>query len=118
MKRMKMNKKRLAHKKKSPNLRKRFFRTIKSCKKWVDPLKSPKNTTQFLIENNSTPFFDEDEEDFELAYIPNPVLLFKGTENSQDEDSLNIKKMSSLSTRAESFPLEEQNLIVEPNYLY
>ena len=77
-------------------------------------MESPHNTTQFLIENNSTPFFNEDDDDdFEPKFIPNPLTLLKVSEDSLEENSLFLKKITSLSTQAESFPLDEQHLSFE-----
>ena len=118
MKRMLNRKKRPSVARKGLNPRKRFFRTIKSCKKSIIQIESPYNTTQFLIENNSTPFFNENEEDDDFDYVPNPLHMIKECEDIQEENSMNIRKISSLSTQPESFPLEEQHLSFETSYLF
>ena len=78
-------------------------------------MESPRNTSQYLIENNSTPFFDEDD-DFD--YVPNPLILMKQTEDVQEDNLLGVRKISSLSTQPDSFPIEEQHLSFEPAYLF
>ena len=77
-------------------------------------MESPRNTSQYLIENNSSPFFDEDD-DFD--YVPNTLILMKQTEDVQEDNSLDVRKISSLSTQPDSFPLEEQHLSFETAYL-
>ena len=117
MKRMLNHKKRPSVKKKSLNSHKRYFRTIKSSKKSIQKIESPRNTSEYLIKNSSSPFFDDDE-DFEPDYITNPLLSMKETENWHDENALDIRKISSLSTQAESFPFEDQHLDLEQPYLF
>ena len=118
MKRMLNRKKRPSVARKGLNPRKRFFRTIKSCKRSIIQIESPRNTSQFLIENNSTPFFNENEEDDDFDYVPNPLHMIKECEDIQEENSMDIRKISSLSTQPESFPLEEQHLSFESSYLF
>ena len=118
MKRMLNRKKRPSVSRKGLNPRKRFFRTIKSCKKPIIQIESPHNTTQYLIQNNSTPFFDENEDEDDYDFTPNPLLLIKENEDIREENSLTIRKISSLSTQPESFPLDEQHLSFEPSYLF
>ena len=115
MKRMLYRKKRPSVPRKSLNSHKRYFRTIKSFKKTIIQMESPRNTSQYLIENNSTPFFDEDD-DFD--YVPNPLILMKQTEDVQEDNLLGVRKISSLSTQPDSFPIEEQHLSFEPAYLF
>ena len=118
MKRMLNRKKRPSVSRKGLNPRKIFFRTIKRRKKSTIQIESPRNTSQYLIENNSTPFFDENEDEDDCDFTPNPLLLLKEAENTQDENSLTFKKISSLSTQPESFPLDEQNISFEKSYLF
>ena len=35
----------------------------------------PHNTSQFLISNNSTPFYPEEEDDLDLSFAPTPLNL-------------------------------------------
>ena len=118
MKRMLNRKKRPIVQRKGLNPRKRFFRTIKSCKKPIIQIESPRNTSQYLIENNSTPFFDENEDDDDCDFTPNPLLLLKEAEDMQEENSLTFRKVSSLSTQPESFPLDDQHINFEQSYLF
>lgn len=37
---------------------------------------SPHNTSQFLISNNSTPFYPEEEDDLDINFTPTPLNLF------------------------------------------
>ena len=118
MKRMLNQKKRPSVQKKGLKSHRRFFRTIRTSQKKTLRIESPHNTSQFLIENNSTPFFVENEEEDEIDCYPNPVLLLKEADNMQEEISLNLRKISSYSTQPDSFPLEEQNLHFESSYLF
>ncbi len=118
MKRMLNRKKRPTAQRKGLNPRKRFFRTIKSCKKSIIQIESPRNTSQYLIENNSTPFFDENEDEDDCDFTPNPLPLLKEAEDMQEENSLTFRKISSLSTQPESFPLDDQHINFEQSYLF
>ena len=78
---------------------KKFYITHYSFKK-IPQIFSPHNTTQYLIENNSSPFyFDENEEDdFDLNLNLNPLLsLDSGNAifNSCDQDGLESKNLYS-----------------------
>ena len=117
MKRMLNQKRRPPSQKKGLKSHRRFFRTIRNSQKKTLRIESPYNTTQFLIENNSTPFFIDNDEDNEIDYIPNPLLLLKETEATQEENSLNLRKISSYSTQPDSFPLEDQ-IRFEQSYLF
>ena len=88
MKRMFNRKKRPSNRKKGLNKVKRIFKTIK--KKRIE-IESPYNSSQFLIENGSSPFYDEDDEDMDISFIPNPLLLLKQCENLKIGTELNIK---------------------------
>ena len=37
---------------------------------------SPHNTSQYLISNNSTPFYPEEEDDLDISFTPTPLNLF------------------------------------------
>ena len=67
---------------------------------------SPYNSSQFLIDNGSTPFFDEEEEeeenDLDIGYIPNAIVLLKENGDYKDENSINSRKNSSFSTQNKS----------------
>ena len=117
MKRMLNQKRRPPSQKKGLKSHRRFFRTIRNTQKKTLRIESPYNTTQFLIENNSTPFFIDNDEDNEIDYIPNPLLLLKETEAMQEENLLNLRKISSYSTQPDSFPLEDQ-IPFEQSYLF
>ena len=118
MKRMLNRKKRPTVPRKGLNPRKRFFKTIKSYKKPIIQIESPRNTSQYLIENNSTPFFDENEDEEDCDFTPNPLLLLKEAEDMQEENSLTFRKISSLSTQPESFPMDDQHMSFEQSYLF
>ncbi len=67
----------------------------------MTPLNSPFNSTQFLIENGSAPFFDE-EDDNDIDFTPNKILLLEENEASANEDTVNSRKNSSFSTQYKS----------------
>ena len=116
--------KRMLHKKRRPSTlkkglkpRRRYFKTIPTQKKEkkLIQVNAPYNSNQYLIENNSSPFFDENEEEIDSNYVPSSLYLIKEAENLIEESDLDIKKISSLSTQVDSFPLE-QHLEIEPPY--
>ena len=106
MKRMLTHRKRPSLSKKGLKTHKRFFRTIKSQQKSNIQIESPYNSSQFLIENSSSPFYDENEDDIDQDFIPNPLYQIKETEDLFDEDSISLRKFASSATRGESFNLD------------
>ncbi len=76
---------------------------MKVRKQELIPINSPYNSSQFLIDNSSTPFFDEEEEnDLDIGYIPNAIVLLKENGDYKDENSINSRKNSSFSTQNKS----------------
>ena len=76
---------------------------MKVRKQELIQINSPYNSSQFLIDNGSTPFFDEEEEnDLDLGYIPNAIVLLKENGDYKDENSINSRKNSSFSTQNKS----------------
>ena len=51
----------------------RIFKRIKTHKKNLMEIVTPHNTSQYLIENNSTPFYADD--DLDADFIPIHLLL-------------------------------------------
>ena len=100
--------KRPSHPKKGLKKPKRYFRTIKSQKKFDFRIKSPYNSSHFLIENSSSPFFEDEEDDIGVNYVLNPLFTIKETEELFEEDSMNLMKYPSSSTRGESFSAEKE----------
>ena len=98
MKRMFNRKKRPSNRKKGLNKVKRIFKTIK--KKRIE-IESPYNSSQFLIENGSSPFYDEDDEDMDISFIPNPLISLKEYEDLKICSELDIRNFSSNSTQSE-----------------
>ena len=98
MKRMLNRKKRPSNRKKGLNKVKRIFKTIK--KKRIE-IESPYNSSQFLIENGSSPFYDEDDEDMDISFIPNPLICLKEYEDLKICSELDIRHFSSNSTQSE-----------------
>ena len=106
MKRMLTLKKRRSNKKKRLNPHRRFFKTIKKQqKKWIQ-MDSPYNSSQYLIENDSSPF---EEDDFEDNFSPNPIILSKENIFYDEENSIECRKMSSFSTQGGSMIIEPRN---------
>ena len=56
---------------------------------------------QFLIENGSSPFYDEDDEDMDISFIPNPLICLKEYEDLKICSELDIRHFSSNSTQSE-----------------
>ena len=98
MKRMFNRKKRPSNRKKGLNKVKRIFKTIK--KKRIE-IESPYNSSQFLIENGSSPFYDEEDDDIDISYIPNPLICLKENEDIKICSELDIRHFSSNSTQSE-----------------
>ena len=98
MKRMFNRKKRPSNRKKGLNKVKRIFKTIK--KKRIE-IESPYNSSQFLIENGSSPFYDEEDDDIDISYIPNPLICLKENEDLKICSELDIRHFSSNSTQSE-----------------
>ena len=108
MKRMNAQRKRPPHSKKGLKKPRRFFRTIKSQKKFDFRIESPYNSSQFLIENSSSPFFEDEEDDIGVDYTCNPLITIKETEELYEEDSMSLMKFPSATTRNESFNAEKE----------
>jgi len=108
MKRTLAHRKRPSLSKKGLKIHKRFFRTIRSQQKSNIRIESPYNSSHYLIENSSTPFCEEYDDDIDQEFIPNPICQIKETEDLFDEDSMSLRKFASSSTRGESFNLETQ----------
>ena len=70
---------------------------MKVRKQELIQINSPYNSSQFLIDNSSTPFFDEEEEnDLDIGYIPNAIVLLKENGDYKEENSINSRKNSNL----------------------
>ena len=117
MKRMLNRKRRPSTQKKGLKSNRRYLRTIKNQKKDYTPPSAPYNTSQYLIENNSSPFFDESDDDIDADFVPSSLILIKESENLIDDTALDLKKISSFSTQGESFSLEQQLEVEPPCYL-
>ena len=98
MKRILNRKKRPSTRKKVLNKVKRIFKTIK--KKRIE-IESPYNSSQFLIENGSSPFYDEDDDDIDISFIPNPLIFLKENENFKICNELDIRNFSSVTTQSD-----------------
>ena len=103
MKRMLNIKRRLSSKKKSLKPNRRIFKRIQNKQKKYQIIDSPYNSSQFLIENNSSPFEDDDSED---SYEPKPIILANEFLLCDDEYSKDFRKMSSFSTQNESIIMD------------
>ena len=73
---------------------------------------SPHNTSQFLISNNSTPFYPEEEDDLDISFAPTPLNLlidpytdmFKfGNENMEIKNSNNELELASTAAQSQDF---------------
>ena len=58
---------------KSPSKKKFLIKS--NSQNTLDLVLSPHNTSQFLISNNSTPFYPEEEDDLDLSFVPTPLNL-------------------------------------------
>ena len=73
---------------------------------------SPHNTSQFLISNNSTPFYPEEEDDLDIDFIPTPLnlsidpytdIIKIGTENMELKNSNNELELASTAAQSQDF---------------
>lgn len=62
--------------KKIKSLPKKKFLIKSSLQNTQELFLSPHNTSQFLISNNSTPFYPEEEDDLDINFSPTPMNLF------------------------------------------
>ena len=100
MKRMLHPKKRPSTQKRGLNPLRRIFKSIKRKRNFIQ-IESPHNTSQFLIENGSTPFYEEEDDDMDIDFSPNSLMFFKNIENPIDENTLNLRNITSSSTQSE-----------------
>ena len=101
MKRMLKRKERPASHKNGLTQKRRFFKRIKNSKKRNNQINAPHNTSQFLIENNSSPFYED--EDTDTDFIPNSLIILDDSEEIFNEIQ---RKTSSESTIGESFGID------------
>ena len=104
MKRIIKSKERPTASKKGLTQKRRFFKTVKRTKKKFMQTKTPHNTSQYLIENNSSPFYEND--DIDADFIPSSLIILEDSEELFDEDSIYQKRVSSDSTHGESIGLD------------
>ena len=101
MKRIIRLKERPAVPKKGLTQKRRFLKRIKKQKKKYSQIDAPHNTSQYLMENNSSPFY-EDDEDLNVDIIPSSLIIIDDSEDFMDDDSIYPKRLSSTSTQGES----------------
>ena len=90
------------HKKGLTQKRRLFKRIKKYSKKRSNQIDAPHNTSEYLIENNSSPFY----EDKDVDLIPSSLIILDDSEELFDEDSILQRKISSTSTLGESIGIE------------
>ena len=89
--------------KKGLKQKRRFLKSIKFCaKKRFKQIKAPHNTSEYLIENNSSPFYEDEDVDF----IPSSLIIIDDSEELFDEDLTLQRKISSTSTLGESIGID------------
>ena len=85
---------------------------IKSTLQNTQEILSPHNTSQYLISNNSTPFYPEEEDDLDISFAPTPLNLlidpytdmFKfGNENMEIKNSNNELELASTAAQSQDF---------------
>ena len=65
-------------------------------------MKAPHNTSEYLIENNSSPFYEDENADL----IPSSLIILEDSEELFDDDSILQRKISSTSTLGESIGID------------
>ena len=76
--------------------KRRCFRRIKNSHKKHNPINAPHNTSQFLIENNSSPFYEDN--DIKMDLIPSSLIILDDSEQSLDDNLIYQSKNSSTTT--------------------
>ena len=85
--------------------KRRFFKRIKQWKKKYYQINAPHNTSEYLIENNSSPFY-EDDDDINVDFIHSSLIILNDTEDFLDDVSIYQRKFSSASTQLESIKID------------
>ena len=103
MKKLLQRKERPAMNKTGLAKKRRYFKRIKKySKKRYKKISSPHNTSEYLIENNSSPFYEDEDVDF----MPSSLIILDDSEELFDDDSLLQRKISSASTLGESIGID------------
>ena len=103
MKRMLQRKERPAMHKTGLTQKRRYSKRInKYFKKRYKQISAPHNTSEYLIENNSSPFYEDEDVDF----MPSSLIIIDDSEELFDEDSNLQRKISSTSTLGESIGID------------
>ena len=104
MKRMLKSRERPTMPKKGLTQRRRLFKRIKnSPQKRYYPINAPHNTSDYLIENNSSPFYEDDDD---INFIPSSLIILEDSEELFDDEPIFERKISSASTHAESIGID------------
>ena len=104
MKRMLKRRERPAARKNGLTQKRRYFRRIKNVKEKFIQITTPHNTSQYLIENNSSPFYEDD--DIDADFIPSSIIILEDSEELLEDDSNYQRKTSSASTLGESIGMD------------
>ena len=103
MKRILKGRRRPATQKNGLTQKRKLFKRIKNCsKKRTNPINAPHNTSDYLIENNSSPFYEDDD----IEILPSFLIILENSEELLDEDSIYQRKISSTSTFSESIGID------------
>ena len=95
---------------KSPSKKKFLIKS--NSQNTQDLFLSPHNTSQFLISNNSTPFYPEEEDDLDLSFVPTPLNLLIdpytdiikiGSENMEIKNINNELELASTAAQSQDF---------------
>ena len=103
MKRMLKSRRRPSTQKNGLTPKRRWFKRIKNCsKKRFYPINAPHNTSDYLIKNNSSPFYEDDD----IEIIPSSLIILEDSEELFDEDSNYQRKISSAFTQGETIGID------------
>ena len=103
MKRMLQRKERPAMHKTGLTQKRRYSKRInKYFKKRYKQISAPHNTSEYLMENNSSPFYEDEDADL----IPTSLIILEDSEELFDDDSIFQSKNSSTSTLGESIGID------------
>lgn len=110
----------------SPKIKRRRickkFRLNKYTSNYIPQIFSPHNTTEYLIEKHSSPFYfdDDEDDDFDLDLNLNPILSLDSSNtifSSMSQEGLDLKNMISdneiASTAAQSQVIPNYKLCIE-----
>ena len=99
--------------------KRRFLKGIKKAKRDYAQINAPHNTSEYLMRNNSSPFYeDEDDDDMSLCCFPNSLKIRDDSEDILNDDTLSMKKLASISTQGETAVKIESTIVKQTTSIF